>query len=616
MQYRSEIDGLRALAVLPVILFHAGFDWFSGGFVGVDVFFVISGYLITTIIINELAEDNFTIANFYERRARRILPALFFVMLVCLPFALIILPPGGLKMFGQSLMATSSFISNVLFWLQSGYFDTGSELKPLLHTWSLAVEEQYYIFFPLFLLATWKLGIRWILVILSLLFVASLGVAQWGAMNYPNAAFFLLPTRGWELLIGVFLAFYLNKFSYLKSFAVNQALSVTGFMMIGYSIFVFDKTTPFPGFYALLPTVGTGLLILSAVPKTVVHRLLSLSPFVGIGLISYSAYLWHQPILSFTRGISLEETSYSRLMVSCLSSLVLGYISWRWIEKPFRNRKKIARKVVFWCSAIGIMFFFGVGFLLTTGVGDSSGDSDERRIVFENFFNPKNHVVGKFNSIKLKDFDSSNKKKILLIGDSFAQDLTNAIYASKEVSKLDVSTFYISAKCGVLMINAMKIEHLQDKSCESRGSLQNKKLIKLAREADEIWLASSFSEWSIPFIGESINNIKVLNDNVTIFGPKKFGNVTERHYFLTETKQWTNLFFDQRATSLGDKINRIKVETELANATFIDVQRALCDGNIHCSNYDGYDIFSYDGSHLTPYGAKKLGATLFGTIER
>ena len=151
MKYRAEIDGLRALAVLPVILFHAGFEWFSGGFVGVDVFFVISGYLITTIIISEMAEGKFSIVNFYERRARRILPALFFVMAACLPFAWVWLTPNDLKDFGQSLVAVSTFSSNILFWLESGYFDRAAELKPLLHTWSLAVEEQYYILFPIFL---------------------------------------------------------------------------------------------------------------------------------------------------------------------------------------------------------------------------------------------------------------------------------------------------------------------------------------------------------------------------------------------------------------------------------------------------------------------------------
>ena len=301
MKYRAEIDGLRALAVLPVILFHAGFEWFSGGFVGVDVFFVISGYLITTIIISEMAEGKFSIVNFYERRARRILPALFFVMAACLPFAWMWLTPPHLKDFGQSLVAVSTFSSNIHFWLESGYFDTGGELKPLLHTWSLAVEEQYYILFPIFLMLTWRLGIKWILILLSIVFFVSLGVAQWGAYNTPNAAFFLLPARAWELLVGVFAAFYLKYNTHLKSHSLNQALSLLGFGMIVYSIISFDKATPFPSLYALIPTIGTGLLILCAVPKTFVHKLLSLKFIVGIGLISYSAYLWHQPLLVFAR---------------------------------------------------------------------------------------------------------------------------------------------------------------------------------------------------------------------------------------------------------------------------------------------------------------------------
>ena len=168
MNYRREIDGLRALAVLPVILFHAGFQTFSGGFVGVDVFFVISGYLITTIILTEKQAGTFTLINFYERRARRILPALFAVMLVCLPFAWIWLLPQDMKNFSDSLVAVSGFASNILFWRTSGYFEPAAELKPLLHTWSLAVEEQYYVFFPLFLMLTWHLGKRWILVLLAL----------------------------------------------------------------------------------------------------------------------------------------------------------------------------------------------------------------------------------------------------------------------------------------------------------------------------------------------------------------------------------------------------------------------------------------------------------------
>jgi peptidoglycan/LPS O-acetylase OafA/YrhL len=225
MDYRPEIDGLRALAVLPVILFHAGFETFSGGFVGVDVFFVISGYLITTIILKELEQDDFSIARFYERRARRILPALFLVMFVCIPFAWLWLLPDDMQRFSQSLVAVSTFVSNLLFWQESGYFDTAAELKPLLHTWSLAVEEQYYVLFPLFLVLVWPFGKRWILVLLALGAVLSLSLAEWGSFRRPAATFYLLPTRGWELLLGALIAFYLSKDNRLKAAGVTGEIA-------------------------------------------------------------------------------------------------------------------------------------------------------------------------------------------------------------------------------------------------------------------------------------------------------------------------------------------------------------------------------------------------------
>lgn len=208
IKYRREIDGLRAIAVLAVILFHAGFKAFGGGFVGVDVFFVISGYLITTIILSDMSRQKFSIVTFYERRARRILPALFFVMLCCVPFAWMWLRPVDFKSFSESLVAVSAFSSNILFWRESGYFGTASELKPLLHTWSLAVEEQYYVLFPLFLMALWKLRKRRVFGTLLLGGVLSLIAAQWGAYHKPSAAFYLLPTRAWELAMGALIAFY------------------------------------------------------------------------------------------------------------------------------------------------------------------------------------------------------------------------------------------------------------------------------------------------------------------------------------------------------------------------------------------------------------------------
>ena len=257
MQYRREIDGLRAVAVLPVILFHAGFGVFSGGYVGVDVFFVISGYLITSILISELEQGNFSILRFYERRARRILPALFFVMLACLPFAYMWMLPSQLEEFAQSIFAVSLFLSNWLFWSQTGYFGTAAELKPLLHTWSLAVEEQYYLLFPILLLSLWRYGRRSVLGFVVVVALLSLLLSEWGWRNEPDINFFFTFSRFWELLAGSICAF-LTVGRTLKS---NNVLSAIGLAAIVVSIFAFDDNTPFPSVYALVPVVGTALII-------------------------------------------------------------------------------------------------------------------------------------------------------------------------------------------------------------------------------------------------------------------------------------------------------------------------------------------------------------------
>lgn len=362
MNYRREIDGLRAIAVLPVILFHAGFETFSGGFVGVDVFFVISGYLITTIILAELEQGKFSIVNFYERRARRILPALFLVMFVCIPFAWFWLLPSDMKDFSQSIFAVSVFASNILFLRESGYFDTAAELKPLLHTWSLAVEEQYYVLFPLFLLLFWKLGKRWILVTLGLVFVASLAVAQWAAYAKPAAAFYLLPTRGWELLIGAFSAFYLSKAS-RKDFGktVSEVGGWLGVALILYAVFTYSKATPFPGLYALVPTLGTLLIILFVTQQTTVGRFVGNGAFVGIGLVSYSAYLWHQPLLAFARTYTFNQLDIQLTTTLIFLSFVLAFLSLKYVETPFRSKSKIARKSIFSLSLLGVIFFILFG---------------------------------------------------------------------------------------------------------------------------------------------------------------------------------------------------------------------------------------------------------------
>lgn len=408
MKYRSEIDGLRALAVVPVILFHAGFKAFSGGFVGVDVFFVISGYLITTILLNDLEAGKFSIVHFYERRARRILPALFLVMFACLPFAWFWLLPQDMKSFSQSLVAVSVFASNILFWRTSGYFDTATELKPLIHTWSLSVEEQYYVLFPLFLFFAWRLGKRWTVGILAVVALISLSLAQWGAYTKPAFTFFMLPPRAWELLIGAFVAFYYSEHNIKKhKYWVSELGSLLGFVLISYATFAFSEKTPFPSLYALVPTIGAALIIVFATNKTLIGKLLSTKPFLWVGLISYSAYLWHQPLFAFARHRSLEEPSQALLAALTVSTLPLAYLTWRFVERPFRNKHCFSRLSIFVLSIACSVFFCAIGFAGHINNGFAKPiilhTPQTRKITNENFIllgdSHAEHLIGGLSSL-------------------------------------------------------------------------------------------------------------------------------------------------------------------------------------------------------------------------
>lgn len=465
MDYRREVDGLRAFAVVPVILFHAGFEVFSGGFVGVDVFFVISGYLITTIILAELEQGKFSIINFYERRARRILPALFLVMFACLPFAWLWLLPSDMKDFAHSLVAVPLFVSNILFWRESGYFEAAAELKPLLHMWSLAVEEQYYLIFPLFLMLTWRFGKRSILVLLAIFALASLGVAHWGSTAKPAAAFYLLPTRGWELLTGAFVSFYLSSEIRNKPSRLMQEFGgVIGLGLLLYSVFSFDKSTPFPSLYTLVPTVGAALIILYASRATLVGRMLGLNVFVGVGLISYSAYLWHQPLFAFARHQGLTEFDHVEFVILVSLSFALAYTSWYYVEKPFRSKALISRNSIFLFGIAGSLFFVSFGFaghFKNGDMGQLSAEQEKFLLSFDNalpawnYFNktgisekyrfdcdfydiPKyrsgNPTNAPLKSISTNCFTSSKSKdKLIFIwGDSHAQQLYHGL--SKAIS--------------------------------------------------------------------------------------------------------------------------------------------------------------------------------------
>ena len=341
LQYRKEIDGLRAIAVIAIIFFHAGLPSVMGGYVGVDIFFVISGYLITSIIIRQVSDGTFTFRQFYERRALRILPALFFVLLLLLPVAWFSLLPNDLKEFSASLRAVLLFSSNFFFWKDSGYFSPVAELRPLIHTWSLAVEEQYYILFPvLMVLLLERIKPRRVIYILISIALTSLLLAQWSTNGASLFGFFLLPTRVWEFVLGALVALLLQSRPgglWQPIRAIQQIFSVLGLLLVLYPIFYFPKLLPYPGYWTLIPTTGAALVLLFANDQTYVGKLLTLRPLSLLGLSSYSSYLWHQPLFAFARLRDLEPPAPSLMYGMIAASFVFGYLTWRYIEPIWRS---------------------------------------------------------------------------------------------------------------------------------------------------------------------------------------------------------------------------------------------------------------------------------------
>lgn len=509
VDYRRELDGLRALAILPVILFHAGFNTFSGGFIGVDIFFVISGYLITSIILADLEQGKFSIIDFYDRRARRILPALFFVILICLPFAWFWLSPADMRIFSESLIYVPTFISNIFFYKQGGYFETAAELQPLLHTWTLAVEEQYYLLFPIFLILTYRFAKGLTLASLSFIFLSSIFYAEYKIGLKPEAAFFLLPSRLWELLIGAFIAFHFLNNKWQPSKLLCETGGATGLLLIVYAVFVFDKQTPFPSLFTLIPTFGTALIILFASQHTTVGKLLGNKFLVGIGLISYSTYLWHQPLYAFLRHRNLGEPSQLLFGLLAILSIFLAYFSWRYIEKPFRDKQKFSRKQIFTYSVLGSTFFIAFGL-----VGHFTKGTYERDFpTAVNLIQATVSDISKNNKCwdlikKTKSLENlcvlgnaTANKTFTLVGDSHAGAIAKQLGIA--ASNLDLSGYdYTLNSCPPLYGGSRKKQGESQLACNTlRNDLFNK--IEQKQLPNTLIL---LSRWTKEIEGASFNN--------------------------------------------------------------------------------------------------------------
>jgi peptidoglycan/LPS O-acetylase OafA/YrhL len=532
--YRPDIDGMRAVAVLLVVFNHLTTTRCRGGYIGVDVFFVISGYLIGATILAEMRAGEFTLANFYERRIRRIFPALFVMLMVASALAYVCLLPSEVIAFAKSLIAAMLSVSNMLFWLQSGYFDVASGSKPLLHTWSLGVEEQFYIVFPLFLLAVYRWFPRAMKSALWSVVVVSLALAAWFAYQPGDTtAFFVAPLRSWELLLGAIASQgYLPK---MKTPLQRNVGSLAGLMLILIPAMTYTAATPFPGIAAVPPVVGAVLLIGAGDSgSSLVGRLLSWRPVVFIGLISYSLYLWHWPLkvfysanLAFQRVQHAEKIEQVTVFVG---SLVLATLSWRFVETPFRKGKyRPARRRLFAMSAVGAGWIAAMAALMIGTHGFASRFSAD--VLQADRFAAMGPApgwrsgecfieVGKTlgGADDLSTFDKTtcmhedpSKRQYLLYGDSHAADLYPglvSVFPELNILQANVSS----------CVPQMKMSEQGESACSQLSAYIFGDFL-IHHHVDGVLLSAHWQDDELPELGRTVAWLKQRGIPVIVIGP-------------------------------------------------------------------------------------------------
>jgi peptidoglycan/LPS O-acetylase OafA/YrhL len=638
MHYRREIDGLRALAVISVVLFHADLGPFSGGFVGVDIFFVISGYLITSIIIREEYKKNFSYADFYQRRILRIFPALFTVSFASFGFSYWFLRPDLFKDFSQSLASLSLFSSNILFWKETGYFAATAEEKPLLHTWSLSVEEQFYVIFPIFLIFLLRKNRNKAINFLFFIAIISFLASEFGSHSTPTANFFLLPSRTWELLSGSLIAFYCQN----NKPSANSCLELIGTTIILLSILLFDKHTRFPSIYTILPVFGTILVLLFSNGSGVVGRLLSAQAVVAVGLISFSLYLWHQPIFAFLRVLSLEPLTPSIKLGAIFLSFLFGYLSWRFIEKPFRRKKEGTSATIRVFAVAGTvsatMFAVGVWGHINQGAPNRFPEELQRQFAAaedpglkEYGCSPK--ILGDLKVCGFGDWERP-ENTILLIGNSHArmfipelhQELTKYnirgihsrySFTSDDLAMSDDSPEYASdwkrdirslAEVSDTIVVSMRwtqgitaqLNYFDDNGIQNSLEQQNAvykmfedRLSWLGQIGKPVFLIMPVPESPVNVPKQMLLRARLPMLNVESASPKDF----YLHKNLKAIELLTN------------------IQKELANVTLIDPSKDLCpleDCNLYVRGLPAY----YDDNHLSSVGASKTVNRLTVAIQK
>jgi peptidoglycan/LPS O-acetylase OafA/YrhL len=665
LTYRPEIDGLRAIAVGAVILYHAqitilGYQPFKGGFIGVDIFFVISGYLITSIILKELVTTGtFSFKHFYKRRVRRILPALLFVMLVSLPFAWMYLLPSSFIDFSKSILYSLGFSSNFYFHYSGQQYGAESGLlKPFLHTWSLSVEEQFYILFPIVLLITFKYFRKYLIHILILGFVISLGLADWGSRNYPSFNFYVLPTRGWELLAGSLLAYFeITNGKRSENKTLNLILPSMGLFLIGHSILFFNDGIFHPSFFTLSPIIGVCLIIWFSNENELITKILSTKLFVGIGLISYSLYLWHFPIFAFARITGFMEGSvFKRLLLGFLI-LIVTIFSYYFVEKPFRNKNNKFKVIL-------SLILISISVLVIVNINIIQKDGYKNRIpdILKNSFYEAPWMLLKQNNqtclvdlISCK-FNITSNKKIFSIGDSHSAllsfDLKNRIvgknyqfisyikrsciyfpefnWISKKTSKVldgcddsyfkNIKQTLINEKDSIIIFTGRFQAYISNYFFDNQeGGVEGNELNEMYVSVGKYdSIQTSFKNEVLEL---SKNNKIILVYPIPEVGMNPYRKIYNQWIKRGFTKNFNHL---NVTTSYKVYKDRTKSSFELLDSIQGDnIFRVyphilFCDTSIknRCITHDDKDIFYFDNHHLSLKGAEMVNDLIMKEIEK
>lgn len=612
--YRPDIDGLRAIAVLSVVMFHAGLStWVPGGFVGVDVFFVISGYLICAILTREFADGHFSIGRFYERRIRRIVPALYAMIAVSFVVSATILLPSEFKEFASSVQATLLFGSNIFFFLTTNYFDGGAT-RPLLHTWSLAVEEQFYIFFPVYLWIMFRYYVKGLHYSLLTLFSLSLLLCIWTTSAYPSVAFYFPHTRAWELLAGAMVS--LGVVPSPRRQRSKDMLSLIGIAAILGACIGFDEKMAFPGYWAVVPVAGSALILAAGqTGPSLAGRWIAIKPLTLVGLSSYSIYLWHWPLIVFVKLVPEVSVSQGRIwgLLILGLSLVMGYLSWRFVETPFRSKSHFSPRAVFALGGVGGAGLIGLAAAVSLSHGWSTRFDEEtnRRASYLRYDDSRYFRRGScflpsggydaFNpKMCLARSSSVARKNVLLLGDSHAAHLW---YGLNRRAHVNIMQATISGCRPVY-------PHRDDMSDCARMVGRIYKDVVATHAADAVILAGRWQKDDMADLEATLQWARQRNVPIVLVGP-----VPEYDQALPRLLAFAH---DRKAPKLPQAhliAARFRVNEDVATlarrygVSFVSLTQALCPASSCRTHIEDVPV-QFDYGHLTFAGSNYVALSI------